>query len=125
MIVELSATPPKEANKLVEISGTDLHREEMIKLDLHVMNRSSMNWRDTIRAAMERRDELEEKARNYEANTNVYIRPICLIQVERTGKEQRDSKLRLSHHPRLCSSTVDRELGGDALTIANPPNEGA
>ena len=93
MIVELSATPPKEANKLVVISGEELHQEEMIKLDLHVVNRSSTNWRDTMRAAMARRDELEEKAHAYEANTNVYIRPICLVQVERTGKEQRDGKL--------------------------------
>lgn len=93
MIVELSATPPREANKLVEIGGRELHQEEMIKLDLHVINRSSTNWRDTIRAAMERRDDLEAKARTYEANTNVNIRPICLVQVERTGKEQRDGKL--------------------------------
>ena len=92
MIVELSATPPHESNKLVEISGTQLHQEEMIKLDLHVINRASTNWRDTIRAAMVRRDDLEEKAREYEANTNVNIRPICLVQVERTGKEQRDGK---------------------------------
>lgn len=93
MIVELSATPPREANKLVEISGTELLREEMIKLDLHVINKSSTNWRDTIRAAMARRDDLEDKAKAYEANTNVNIRPICLVQVERTGKDQRDSKL--------------------------------
>ena len=93
MIVELSATPPKEANKLIEITGQALHQEDMIKLDLHVINKASNNWRDTIRAAMARRDELEEKALNYEAETNVYIRPICLIQVERTGKEQRDGKL--------------------------------
>ena len=93
MIVELSATPPKEANKLVVISGDDLHKEEMIKLDLHVVNRASTNWRDTMRAAMERRDDLEAKAHDYEANTNVYIRPICLVQVERTGREQRDGKL--------------------------------
>ena len=65
----------------------------MIKLDLHVINKSSTNWRDTMRAAMARRDDLEEKAREYEANTNVNIRPICLVQVERTGKEQRDGKL--------------------------------
>ncbi len=93
MILELSATPPRESNKLVEISGAELHQEEMIKLDLHVINRASTNWRDTIRAAMDRRDDLEKKARNYEANTNIYIRPICLVQVERTGKEQRDGKL--------------------------------
>jgi len=93
MIVELSATPPRESNKLVAISGTELHEEEMIKLDLRVVNRASTNWRDTVRAAMERRDDLEEKARDYGANTNVYIRPVCLIQVERTGKEQRSRKL--------------------------------
>src|SRR6266446_3341051 len=93
MIVELSATPPKEANNLVVISGEELHREEMIKLDLHVINKSSTSWRDTMRAAMERRNDLEERAHDYEGNTNVYIRPICLIQVERTGKEQRDGKL--------------------------------
>jgi type III restriction enzyme len=93
MIVELSATPPKQANKLVVIGGPELLREEMIKLDLHIVNKSSTNWRDTLRAAMERRDGLEELARAYEANTNVNIRPICLIQVERTGKEQRDGRL--------------------------------
>ncbi len=93
MIVELSATPPKEANKLVVISGEELHREEMIKLDLHIVNKASTNWRDTMRAAMERRNDLEDKAQAYEGNTNVNIRPICLIQVERTGKEQRDGKL--------------------------------
>jgi type III restriction enzyme len=93
MVVELSATPPREANKLVEIGGTELHREEMIKLDLHVINSSSTHWRDTMRAAMAKRDDLESEARAYEANTNVNIRPICLIQVERTGKEQRDGKL--------------------------------
>jgi len=93
MIVELSATPPKESNKLVVISGDELHKEEMIRLDLHVVNKASTNWRDAMRAAMERRDGLEEKAHDYEANTNVHIRPICLVQVERTGREQRDGKL--------------------------------
>lgn len=93
MIVELTATPPKEANKLVVISGDELHKEEMIKLDLHIVNKASTNWRDTMRAAMARRDDLEAKAHDYEANTNVYIRPICLVQVERTGREQRDGKL--------------------------------
>ncbi len=93
MIVELTATPPKEANKLVVISGEDLLKEEMIKLDLHVLDKTSTNWRDTMRAAMERRDDLEKRAQDYEANTNVYIRPICLVQVERTGKDQRGAGL--------------------------------
>jgi type III restriction enzyme len=36
---------------------------------------------------------LKDKARQYQANTGKCIRPICLIQVERTGKEQRKSGL--------------------------------
>ena len=89
MIVELSATPPKGANVLVEITGQALNREEMIKLDLNIMNKASPGWQDTLLAAVEHRNALEARARQYEAETGDYIRPICLIQVERTGKDQR------------------------------------
>ena len=89
MIVELSATPPKGANVLVDIRGRELNKEEMIKLDLHIRNSASTSWKNTLLASIEHRQRLEEEARAYEANTGVYIRPICLIQVERTGKDQR------------------------------------
>ena len=89
MIVELSATPPQGANVLVEITGKALEQEEMIKLDLNIMNKASPGWQDTLLAAVEHRNALEAKARQYEAETGDYIRPICLIQVERTGKGQR------------------------------------
>ncbi len=89
MIVELSATPPTQANVLVDIRGVELHAEEMIKLDLRIMNLASASWQDTLLASIKHRKLLEEEARNYEANTGIYIRPICVIQVERTGREQR------------------------------------
>ena len=89
MIVELSATPPKGANVLVEISGQALNREEMIKLDLNIMNKASPSWQDTLLAAVEQRNGLEAKAERHDAETGDYIRPICLIQVERTGADQR------------------------------------
>ncbi len=89
MIVELSATPPRGANVLVDIRGRELHAEEMIKLDLHIRNRASASWQDTLLASIEHRDRLEEQAREHHARTGVYIRPICVIQVERTGREQR------------------------------------
>ncbi len=89
MIVELSATPPREANVLVEISGQALNAEEMIKLDLHIMNKASASWQDTLLAAVEHRNSLEAQALAHEAETGEYIRPICLVQVERTGREQR------------------------------------
>lgn len=92
IIVELSATPPENSNILVNISGRELHQEEMIKLDLHITNKASLEWQDTVRAAMEKRDLLAQKAKEYEANTGEHIRPICLIQVERTGKEQRGTR---------------------------------
>lgn len=91
MIVELSATPA-QSNILVNISGRDLHREEMIKLDLHLVNKASTKWEDTLLAGVNKRNVLEERAREYEANTGTHLRPICLIQVERTGKDQEGGK---------------------------------
>jgi len=92
MIAELSATPSQKSNVLVDIPGRDLHHEEMIKLDLHVVNKVSPNWKDTLLAGVNKRNVLEEKAREYEANSGNNIRPICLIQAERTGKEQRGTR---------------------------------
>jgi type III restriction enzyme len=90
-ILELSATPPPNSNDLVKITGRELHEEEMIKLDIHLTNKTSLDWQDTLLASFEKRNYLEKKAIDYEQNTGDYIRPICLIQVERTGRDQRDS----------------------------------
>ncbi|MBX9850765.1 MAG: DEAD/DEAH box helicase family protein [Cytophagaceae bacterium] len=91
-ILELSATPPPNSNELVKITGRELHEEEMIKLDIHLTNKTSLDWKDTMLASFEKRNELEKRAKEYEENTGEYIRPICLIQVERTGKDQREKK---------------------------------
>jgi len=89
-ILELSATPPPNSNELVKITGRELHEEEMIKLDIHLTNKTSLDWQDTMLASYEKRNELEKKAKEYEGKTGEYIRPICLIQAERTGKDQRE-----------------------------------
>ena len=89
MIVELSATPARGANVLVEILGRELNDEEMIKLDLHIRNKPSSDWRGTLLASVEHREALEAAARLHEAESGTYIRPICVIQVERTGRQQR------------------------------------
>ena len=89
LIVELSATPPKGANVLVDIRGRELHAEEMIKLDLHIRSSASVDWKDTLLKAIQLREKLEGEARRHDAATGTYIRPICLIQVERTGRDQR------------------------------------
>lgn len=97
LIVELSATPPKGANVLIEVLGRELNAEEMIKLDLHIQNRASTSWKDTLLASVEHRRRLETEARKHEAETGLHIRPICLIQVERTGRDQRKAGP-LHHH---------------------------
>jgi type III restriction enzyme len=91
-ILQLSATPPPQSNELVKITGRELHEEEMIKLDIHLTNKPSLDWKDTMLASFEKRKQLESIAIEYEQNTGSYIRPICLIQAERTGKDQRDGK---------------------------------
>ena len=114
MVVELSATPPREANVLVQITGQALNAEQMIKLDLHIHNKASVSWQDTLLAAIEHRESLEAEARTHEAETGTYIRPICLVQVERTGKEQRkagfihaeDVREYLLRHPSLSAEHV-------------------
>ncbi len=93
VVVELSATPTDDSNVLVDIKGLELKREEMIKLDLHINNKESTRWKDTMLASIKKRESLEAESKKYEANTGNYIRPICLVQVERTGKDQRGSGL--------------------------------
>ena len=120
MIVELSATPPKGANVLVEITGQALHREEMIKLDLNIVNKASPSWQDTLLASIEQRNALETKALEHEAETGDYIRPICVIQVERTGKDQRgtsfihadDARDYLLTHPGISPEQVAIKTSG-------------
>lgn len=91
-VLELSATPPPNSNELVRITGRELHEEEMIKLDIHLTNKTSYDWKNTLLASFEKRNALEAKAKEYEQNTGEYIRPICLIQAERTGKDQREKR---------------------------------
>jgi type III restriction enzyme len=48
-----------------------------------------MTWPDTLLAAIEHRNKLEKEAERQRGVDNTYIRPICVIQVERTGRDQR------------------------------------
>ena len=114
MIVELSATPTKGANVLVEILGRELNAEEMVKLDLHIRNKVNGDWRGTLLESVAHRRRLEDEARLHEAESGTYIRPICVIQVERTGSEQRkpgyvhtdDVREYLLQHPGIGSEHI-------------------
>ena len=76
VIVELSATPTEDSNVLVDIKGLELKREEMIKLDLHINNKESTRWQNTMLASKVKRDALEAASKKYEANIGNYIRHV-------------------------------------------------
>ncbi len=105
-VLELTATPhdvqPKGGNSphpgrysnvLVEVTGTELDREGMIKMPLNLDARQGTDWKATLNAALGRLNSLDALAAKLRANTGRYIRPIMLVQVERTGKEQKDAGL--------------------------------
>lgn len=89
-IIGLSATPKQGMNILVRITGMDLYKDEMIKLPINVRPELNENWREMIQDVRSKREELEEIAINYKENRGDYIRPIALLQVERTGRDKRD-----------------------------------
>lgn len=103
-VLELTATPqdvqprggktPRDgryANVLVEVMGRELDREGMIKMPLNLDPRQGNDWKATLNAALVRLNALDADARQLRADTGRYIRPIMLIQVERTGADQRES----------------------------------
>ncbi|MDC8802647.1 DEAD/DEAH box helicase family protein [Halomonas pacifica] len=94
-ILELSATPntngKHQSNVLVNVPGADLKDEEMIKLPINVINEGKGGWKHTLSLAHARQQELEQAALAFQNESGRYIRPIVLVRVERTGKEQRDA----------------------------------
>lgn len=99
IVVELSATPRKdEANVLVTVTGRELLDEQMIKLPINIANNNVNSWKDVLTAARDKREALEKKAVKHYDKTGYLIRPIVLVQVERTGKDQVDEKFIHSKH---------------------------
>lgn len=86
-----AALPGRAANLLVEVTGRELEREGMIKMPLNIEPDPGTDWRDSLRRALNRLDALDADARTHRAEGGPYIRPIMLVQVERTGAEQRAS----------------------------------
>ncbi len=102
-VLELTATPKdvapttgrnprsaRYANVLVDVKGIDLDREGMIKMPLNLDPRAGSDWHHTLAAALNRLRLLDEAAKSLQADSGRYIRPILLVQVERTGSDQRD-----------------------------------
>ena len=104
-VLELTATPkdvqprggrnPRDgrfANVLVEVRGHELDREGMIKMPLNLDPKLGNDWKETLNAAFNKLRALDKSAKTLRADTGHYIRPIMLVQVERTGADQRESR---------------------------------
>jgi len=96
-LLELSATPRvasakgSGSNILVDVRGTDLDDAQMIKLPIHVEAKRWGDWQSCVAASVSKLDQLQAAAERLRGETARYIRPILLVQVERTGKDQRDA----------------------------------
>jgi len=96
-LLELSATPrvasakASGSNILVDIRGTDLDEAQMIKLPIHVDVQHWNDWQSCLAASVARLESLQREATALQAETARYIRPILLVQVERTGADLRDA----------------------------------
>lgn len=94
IVVELTATPKdaaqpeadgtrRTANLLVEISGTQLHAEEMIKQPLMGFVSADNDPYAALADAWQKIEDLQKEAETFAANGGAYVRPILLVQVER------------------------------------------
>lgn len=93
MVIELSATPNRGiSNLLVDITGIKLKNEEMIKLPVQVTSFPNAEWQHTLSHAYEQRERLETEGQALQHSDGRYIRPIAVVRVERTGKDQRDGR---------------------------------
>lgn len=96
-VLELSATPKDSkkdnfySNWLVDVRGTDLDKAEMIKLPINVETKGGDDWQSCVQESVEMLNKLQKTAEKLQGQTARYIRPILLVQVERTGKEQREA----------------------------------
>lgn len=117
IILELSATPRKGANIVSRASGDELLLEEMIKLPLNIAVSGARDWKDLLTRARDKRDRLEADAAALveQGKFGQFIRPIVLVQVERTGKDQRDGK---HIHAEDVRDHLTQRLGVNANAIA-------
>lgn len=93
LVIELSATPNRGiSNLLVDITGIELKKAEMIKVPINITSYTNTEWYYTLTKAQEQLQQLCTVAQSLQMNKGRYIRPIAVVRVERTGKDQRNDK---------------------------------
>ena len=121
LVIELSATPSKViSNLLVDITGLELHIEEMIKLPVQVTSDKVGDWHSTLSAAHDELERLGREAESLQHSEGRYIRPIGVVRVERTGKDQRD---RVRIHAEDVREYLVQSLGVPDAAVAVKSSE--
>ena len=93
LVIELSATPNRGiSNLLVDVTGLELKNEEMIKLPVNVHSLPRVDWQHTLGKAHDELEKLDGEAQSFQQSDGRYIRPIAVVRVERTGRDQRDGE---------------------------------
>lgn len=125
LIVELSATPRKGTNIVSRVSGQELLDEEMIKLPLNIATSGQKSWKDVLTQARDKRTALAQKGAEHSARAGEgsQIRPIVLVQVERTGKDQIGAgKI---HSETVRAYLIERlSVSGEAIKIKTAETDG-
>jgi type III restriction enzyme len=123
IVIELSATPNRGiSNLLVDIEGPDLKKEEMIKLPVQVTSFPNAEWQLTLSQAADELERLDTEARSYENSTGRYIRPIAVVRVERTGRDQRDNE-RIHAEDVREYLTHNLRVPSDAVRVKSAEND--
>ena len=136
LVIELSATPNGGiSNLLVDITGVELKNEEMIKLPVQVSSFTNTEWQHTLAQAHDELERLAADAAGFQHNGGRYIRPIAVVRVERTGRDQRDGERVHAEDVReylvgnlgvpgdavaVKSSEMDELAGNDLLSELSP-----
>ncbi len=116
MVIELSATPNRGvSNLLVDVTGLELKAEEMIKLPVQVTSLRQVEWRYVLAQVHQELERLDAEAQSLQEGEDRYIRPIAVVRVERTGKEQRDGE---RIHAEDAREYLVRNLGVPAGAVA-------
>lgn len=136
IVIEFSATPnPQISNLLVDITGVELKAEEMIKMPVQVVSQMKSDWKDTLSAAEGELTKIDNAAGRLHQQEERYIRPIAVVRVERTGRDQRDGlrvhaydvrdylvqNMGISPDAIRVKSSYDDELGREDLLSETSP----
>lgn len=92
-ILELTATPKKQANVISYVSAFELKAEHMVKLPVVAYNRASQT--DVITGTIDLRQSLETAASEVREQDGRYVRPIALFQAQPKAREDATSFERL------------------------------